>query len=82
MVTRTLSTHGRSNHNVDVVSARSVFGFWVGFGSRSMGAIGCFFGVLTHHSPYGFIIIPTMAYFFVCCCYCCRSVRSLHGAGG
>lgn len=32
MVTRTLSTHGRSKQNVDVVSARSVFGF-LGLGS-------------------------------------------------
>ena len=29
LATRTLSTHGRSNNNVDVVSARSVFRFWV-----------------------------------------------------
>ena len=66
MVTRTLSTHGRSKQNVDVVSARSVFGF--GFGLGFMGAIGLFFGVLTHHSPNDFYNHTYHGILFVCCC--------------
>ena len=69
MVARTLSTHGRSKHNVDVVSARSVFGFLgldLGLGLR--GAIGCVFCVLTHTIlPTGFYNHTYHGILFVCC---------------
>ena len=51
-----------------------------------MGATGCFSRCLTHHSPYGFIIIPIMAYFsfvvVVIVVLVGQSGRVVHGAGG
>lgn len=75
MVTRTLSTHDRSNNNVDVVSARSVLGLGLGW---VIGAIGCFSCLTTQLTVHNHIYCHSIL--FVCpldfCFYLTRSVGS------